>query len=206
MSMNNLLAPIYSIDRLRIGIDGVGVRTLIGFQGCPLNCKYCINSNSKTIRNNLLYNVKDLIDYVSIDNIYFQSTNGGITFGGGEPLLYSQFVLEFINKSPKRWNYWIETSLNVSWENIEIIVDKIDTFVIDIKSIDPIIYKNYTDKDNTLVISNLIKLTEIISKDKIIVRIPYIEGLTTEQDCKDSIEFIKNLGINNIDYFKYKIR
>lgn len=206
MTMNNLIAPIYSISRLRIGIDGNGIRTLICFQGCPLKCKYCINNNSKTINNNQLYSVKNLINYVSIDNIYFQSTNGGITFGGGEPLLYSKFILEFINKSPKEWNYWIETSLNVPWKNVEILIDKIDKYVIDIKSINPMIYKKYTDKDNEQVIDNLITLKEIIDKDKIIIRIPFIEGYTTEKDCQKSIEFIKDLGIKNIDYFKYKIR
>lgn len=203
--MNNLLAPIYSIDRLRIGIDGIGVRTLIGFQGCPLNCKYCINQNSKKINNNKIFTVKNLVEFVSIDNIYFQSTNGGITFGGGEPLLYSKYIQEFIANAPNSWSYWIETSLNVPWENIEPIINIIDMFVIDIKSINPIIYKKYTSKDSCQVISNLIKLNDLIGKEKIIVRIPFIEGYTTEKDCKDSIKFINNLGIENIDYFKYKI-
>ena len=47
---------------------------------------------------------------------------------------------------------------------------KSDKFVIDIKSINPMIYKKYTDKDNEQVIDNLITLKEIIDKDKIIIR------------------------------------
>lgn len=34
---------IIGINRYRIQSDGRGIRTLIGFHGCPLRCKYCLN-------------------------------------------------------------------------------------------------------------------------------------------------------------------
>ena len=35
---------IIGISRHRIQSDGSGIRTLVGFHGCPLRCKYCLNS------------------------------------------------------------------------------------------------------------------------------------------------------------------
>ena len=68
--------PILGIERLRIGQDGPGVRTLVGLSGCPLECKYCINRrlllNKQAITQ---YSPSELYNYLRIDNLYFQATN-----------------------------------------------------------------------------------------------------------------------------------
>ena len=202
-----MVAPLYGIDRLRFNIDGDGVRTLVCFRGCPLNCRYCLNSGSNTITNDCkMVSVDELMEELSVDSLYFQATNGGITFGGGEPLLYAEFINEFINEAKSNWNYWIETSLNVPYENIELIKDSIDRFVIDIKSIDNSIYRSYTDMDNYTVLNNLKRLIDDAGPDKIIVRVPYIEGYTSKSDQQESADYIKKLGIKKIDMFDYKVK
>lgn len=201
------LAPLYGISRLRFNIDGTGVRTLVCFRGCPLNCRYCLNYGSRDITDDCkVISTDELIEELAVDSLYFQATNGGITFGGGEPLLYAEFINEFINKANNNWNYWIETSLNVPYENIELIKDRIDKFIIDIKSINNSIYRSYTDMDNNVVIYNLKKLINDVGTDKIIVRVPFIEDYTSKNDQQDSANYIMNLGINNIDMFDYKLR
>lgn len=199
-------APIYGIERLRMKTDGDGVRTLICFQGCPLRCKYCINKGSSIVdENSKYYNVQQLLEEVSIDSLYFQATAGGITFGGGEPLLYPDFMLEFMGVAPKQWNYWIETSLNVPWENVEKVIGKFDKYVVDIKSMNPDIYNRYTEQDNIPVIVNLIKLKNMVGTERIIVRVPYIEGFTSLDDQIESERRIRELGFSNIDCFSYKL-
>lgn len=201
------LAPLYGISRLRFNVDGTGVRTLVCFRGCPLNCRYCLNYGSRDITDDCkVISTDELIEELSVDSLYFQATNGGVTFGGGEPLLYADFIREFINKANNNWNYWIETSLNVPYENIELIKDRIDKFIIDIKSINNSIYRSYTDMDNGVVIYNLKRLINDVGTDRIIVRVPYIEGYTTRSNQQDSANYIMNLGINNIDMFDYKLR
>ena len=201
------LAPLYGISRLRFNVDGTGVRTLVCFRGCPLNCRYCLNYGSRDITDDCkVISTDELIEELSVDSLYFQATNGGVTFGGGEPLLYADFIREFINKANNNWNYWIETSLNVPYENIELIKDRIDKFIIDIKSINNSIYRSYTDMDNGVVIYNLKRLINDVGTDRIIVRVPYIEGYTTTSNQQDSANYIMNLGINNIDMFDYKLR
>ena len=85
MTMNQ--APFIAISRHRIQTDGEGVTTLCGFYGCPLRCKYCINPQSfRDDTKKLLHTPESLYNAVKLDDIYFLATNGGVTFGGGEPL------------------------------------------------------------------------------------------------------------------------
>ena len=199
-------APVYGIDRLRMKTDGDGVRTLICFQGCPLRCKYCINKGSSIVDEKAkYYSVEQLLEEVSIDSLYFQATGGGITFGGGEPLLRTDYILKFIASAPKSWNYWMETSLSVPWRNIEPLLGKVDKFVVDIKSMNSDIYLRYTGQDNKQVIQNLIKLIEFAGSEHIMVRVPYIYGYTTVDDQKETENLVRELGITQIDCFNYKV-
>lgn len=85
---NHIKAPIFAIDRLRLGTDGHGITTLVCFMDCPLNCAYCLNdrchgevfeSDGVTPRRGIMMlTPQELYDRVKIDNIYFQATDGGI--------------------------------------------------------------------------------------------------------------------------------
>ena len=79
-------ADIFAIIRHRIPTDGDGVTTLVGLKGCPLACKYCLNPQCGTAKSERL-TADELYEKVRIDDLYFIATGGGITFGGGEPLL-----------------------------------------------------------------------------------------------------------------------
>ena len=83
--------PIFGISRLRMGVDGKGVTTLVAFMGCPLHCRYCINAQchdsiyekGRSLRKGVqMLSPKELYDIVKKDNIYFQTTGGGVCFGG----------------------------------------------------------------------------------------------------------------------------
>ena len=98
--MKSNKAPIFGISRHRIGTDGYGIKTLVTFMGCPLKCKYCINDVCHVPLPAEGYGIEwlspqELYDRVKIDNLYFLATNGGITFGGGEPGLYADYIKEF---------------------------------------------------------------------------------------------------------------
>lgn len=88
-----LSAPLIGTDRHRLSTDGRGVTTLVAFHGCPLRCRYCLNPQCfDTSRTWRTVTPQQLLAEVAIDNLYFQATGGGVTFGGGEPLLRSEFI------------------------------------------------------------------------------------------------------------------
>ena len=89
-------APLIGISRLRMGTDGKGIRTLIAFHDCELDCKYCINPQCKLInaKGKIKYmSAEDIVATIKKDELYYLATNGGITLGGGEPLLHHDFLI-----------------------------------------------------------------------------------------------------------------
>lgn len=176
-------APIICIDRHRLSIDGEGVTTLVAFHGCPLRCKYCLNPQCHDADG--VWKEMDtelLMLNVEMDNLYFLATGGGICFGGGEPLLRSSFIKEFCEQCPNEWQFTMETSLNVPRHNLEEVTPYIDSFIIDIKDMDPVIYQAYTGKTNKQVIDNLVWLyTHAKHKDKIILRLPSYQSSTPKR-------------------------
>lgn len=197
-------AEIMGINRHRMGTDGKGISTLITFYGCPLNCKYCLNPQCKSESTPCTYiEPNDLVNLLMVDDIYFKSTGGGIVFGGGEPLLNAEYIKEACDLVPTKWKIRIETSLNVKWDKIELLLPYIDQWIIDIKDSNTEIYKNYTGVDNLKVYDNVLRLSHKTGKEKLLIRIPKISNYNTEKNIQESVKLYSNLG--NIDIFNYKI-
>lgn len=197
-------AEIMGINRHRMGTDGKGISTLITFYGCPLNCKYCLNPQCKSESTPCAYiEPNDLVNLLMVDDIYFKSTGGGIVFGGGEPLLNAEYIKEVCDLVPLQWKIRIETSLNVKWDKIELLLPYIDQWIIDIKDSNTEIYKNYTGVDNLKVYDNVLRLSHKTDKEKLLIRIPKIPNYNTEKNIQESVKLYSNLG--NIDVFNYKI-
>ena len=193
-----------SISRLRMATDGPGVSTLVTFWGCPLQCEYCANwmcHDAWTNRES--YTPEQLVAILRQDDIYFKMTCGGIVFGGGEPLLQAKFIHDVCKIIDPLWKKRIETSLYAGWDEIELLIDDIDEWFIDIKDMNAQIYKSYTGKDNSIVIENIKKILTRVPEERILIRIPYIPNVNTSNDIIKSIAIIKRMGISRIDQFEY---
>lgn len=206
--MNDLSATVIGVNRHRMASDGKGVTTLVGFYGCPLRCRYCLNPQcfSKEERFPERF-VDELIKEVSIDNLYFLATDGGVTFGGGEPLLQSDFICEFREKCPKEWNICVETCLNVPQKNVEAVAEFISEWYVDVKVMNSEIYKSYTGKDNNRVIENLrwIASQKDMAK-KVIIRLPLIKDFNRDEDRDNSEKELRGMGFTRFDRFTYQVR
>ena len=196
-------ANINGIERLRIDTDGNGIRSLILMAGCPLDCKYCGNKNYKDIfPETRKISIDSIGSYLEKDGVYFEMTDGGVTFGGGEPLLQADFIHEFHKKYPM-WDIVIETCLYVEFANIEKIAGDVGYWYIDIKDMNPEIYQNYTGATNESVVRNLEKLSSVVPTEKICIRVPRIPGYNTEQDVTNSVAKLRALGYTIIEIFDY---
>ena len=201
-------AVLIGLSRHRIGVDGTGVTTLVAFHGCPLNCKYCLNPQALSPEGVWKrFSPEELFRAVSKDDLYFRATGGGVTFGGGEPLISYKEILLFSNicmSRDKKWRINIETSLNVPKRLVEMMKGVVDHWIVDIKDMNPIIYKAYTGKDIGLVIDNLQYLTK--NNSKITVRVPHIPGFNTASDVEKSILSLQGMGITDIERFTYIVK
>ena len=200
-------APIIAISRHRMKTDGDGVTTLVCFHGCPLRCVWCINpfSFAEDTKKNML-TPEELYQKTKIDSLYFLATGGGVTFGGGEPLLYADFLKGFRQACGNEWHLCAETSLNVPTENVLKAAECIDVFYVDCKDTNPEIYFSYTGKDNALMLENLRILLDKVGSERIVLRLPLIPQYNTDEDRQKSKELLTRMGVTRFDLFDYKIK
>lgn len=196
---------LIGLSRHRIGVDGAGVTTLVAFHGCPLRCKYCLNP--KALRSDGVwkrFTLEELYNYVKQDDLYFRATGGGVTFGGGEPLISCKEILHFhkiCRDNGHKWKINIETSLNVPQIFVEVLEGVVDHWIVDIKDMNPDIYRAYTGEDNAQVITNLRHL--LGNQAKITARVPLIPTFNTKSDIENSIAILQQIGVENIDRLTY---
>ena len=204
---SEITAPFIAINRHRLTTDGEGVTTLVGFHGCPLHCEYCLNP--QCLQSDGVWRRMtpgELYSEVEIDDLYFMATGGGICFGGGEPLLRSDFIKAFAEIMNPEWKLTIETSLNVPLKNVKAIASLVQMWYVDIKDVNPIIYKAYTGESNERVMRNLQWLADNDYSDKIIIRLPLIPKYNTEENREHSQQLLKSIGFNYFDTFTYIVR
>ena len=198
-------APFIGIMRHRIGIDGEGVTTLAAFHGCPLQCKYCLNPSChglvevcRTLTPEQLY------EEVRIDQLYFLATHGGVCFGGGEPLLRSDFIVRFRELCGPDWQLTLETSLYVPQEQLKSVLPVADYFIVDIKDLHPDIYQKYTERPIDLLLENLKFLSQNFPTQQVMIRVPLIPNYNTDADRTWSVEQLMAYGFQNFDRFEYR--
>ena len=202
--------PLAFCDRLRMATDGAGVTALVGAYGCPLQCRLCINPQTWQGRTDgkppfTRVTPAELYDRVKIDNLYYLATGGGVTFGGGEPLLHTEFLTAFRAVIPKEWHLYAESCLHIPEANVRAAASVVDHFFVDIKDMNPEIYRTYTGRDNTLVKSNLALLLSLVGADRITVRVPSIPGFNGQADVEASVRELTEMGITSLDRFTYRI-
>ncbi len=201
--------PLAFFDRLRMATDGVGVTALVGAWGCPLQCKMCINPQTWQSRTDgkapfTRITPEGLYDRARQDNLYYLATGGGITFGGGEPLVHMDFLESFRALCPQEWRFTAETCLYLDPALIPRAADVMDHFMVDIKDMNPAIYKAYTAQDNRLVKDNVRTLLSLIGPDRLTVRVPHIPDFNTADDVAASIAELHAMGVTRIDEFTYR--
>ena len=189
-------ARIANISRHRLS-DGKGITTLVAFQGCLLHCRYCLNPDAMDfIWDTPVFTCTSLYEVVKIDDLYFKATGGGITFGGGEPLLCSSFIREFKDVCEIDWRLNVETSLNIPRRKIEEVMPIIDEYFIDIKDVNANIYEQYTGKSNERVLENLKWMVAQGLVEKMVIRVPSIPNFNASADIDNSLDVLQSLGLS----------
>lgn len=198
-------APLIGICRHRLTTDGAGVTTLVAFHGCPLHCKYCLNS--QCLSPDGVWRVMtaaDIMAKLQKDDLYFRATGGGVCFGGGEPLLRSDMLVELSRQMPHEWAVTIETSLNVPLQRVEAVAPFVSQWIIDIKDMNPDIYQSYTGIGNDRVLQNLQWLAAHVSPEAVLIRLPLIPHYNTPADVSLSRQKLEASGFTHFDELEYQ--
>ena len=241
--------------------DGEGIRTVVFFAGCGLNCRWCHNPESIPANPVLMhyrskciacgkctlacpdvFSIKDgkinvnrqncnargvctrvcLSDAIQLsctkmtadevfseiaqDKAFYKHSGGGATFSGGECLLASEFLARLLNScAAEGINTCIETSLDVPLQTVENISSLADSFLVDIKHINPEKHREYTDRTNERILSNIRHLFAM--HDDVTFRVPLIPGVNDSlENLYDTVKFVHELkgrGKKRIEILRY---
>lgn len=218
-NIDNQTGRIFDIQRFSIH-DGPGIRTIVFLKGCFLRCKWCCNPESQNhdIESMLTANgettltgrdvtVKEVIETVLKDSTYYRRSGGGMTLSGGEFLFQPQFSLALLKSAKEHGlSTAVETTSYSEYGIIKEMLPFIDNYLMDIKHINSNKHKQFTGRENELILENAKKIAKDFDGN-FCVRVPVIPTFNdTEEEIADIAAFAKELktvsGIHLLPYHR----
>jgi pyruvate formate lyase activating enzyme len=106
--------------------------------------------------------LEDLMATIERDIILYDTSGGGVTFSGGEPLYQPLFLKEALKEcEDRKIHVALDTSGYAHPEVFKSIAEHVDLFLYDLKLLDDFNHRKYTGVSNKLIIENLTYLVEI---------------------------------------------
>jgi pyruvate formate lyase activating enzyme len=137
--------------------------------------------------------IQDIMEEVEKDRIFYQSSGGGVTFSGGEPLMQPEFLENLLDECQKSGiPAAVDTCGYTSPDTLQRISDKAPLFLYDVKIIDGEKHQAYTGMSNKIILENIKNLAQKGSDVK--VRIPLISGINDDdRNIRETSEFLLSL-------------
>jgi len=204
---------VFDIKRFAIH-DGPGIRTSIFLKGCPLSCCWCHNPESRKIgieplnfkfngRNSIGWETttEQLLFEVEKDRPFYNQSNGGVTFTGGEPLMQAEFLIETAKLfKQNNLHLCLDTSGYASSGIFQNVSQYFDLFLFDLKFFDNEKHEKYTGVANNQILKNLEYLID--NKKDVQIRFPLIPTINDQpeelENLADYLIQLKTIKIINI--------
>lgn len=123
----------------------------------------------------------DLVKELEKDVIFYDSSKGGVTISGGEPLSQGEFTLELLQRCKQmEYHTAVDTCGFGNSSMLEEISKYTDLFLFDIKLVDQERHKQHTGVSNGIILQNL-KLLSALGK-RIWIRVPIIPGINDDEE------------------------
>jgi pyruvate formate lyase activating enzyme len=142
--------------------------------------------------------VEETWDAVKRDKMFYETSGGGVTVSGGEPLLNSGFVRELFELCrEEQIGTCIETCGFVESEVLLEVFPVTDLFLFDLKHMDSDIHRKYTGHSNKRILKNAASLIDRAAD--VIFRQPLIPGFNDSlTNIEVTAKFLTSLGENAV--------
>ena len=187
-------------------ISIIGNSTVIDRTKCNV-CGNCVDICPNDVYEKVGYfiSAEELGEKLLRDKAFYDNSNGGVTFSGGEPALQPDFVLKtarFLKENGVHTA--LDTAGLVKWENLKKILKYFDLVLLDLKAYDRKIHQKCTEVENDIILANAKKIADM--NMEMIIRIPIIPGWNnSKEDILNVLLFIKSLGsaVKQVDLLNY---
>jgi len=131
--------------------------------------------------------VREVVEEVSRDRVFYERSGGGVTFSGGEPFHQPGFLLSLLKASRAEGVHAAaDTSGYVPQEVLRQAAGLVDLYLFDLKTLDDARHRDFTGVSNRLILENLRWLAG--HHNTVIVRVPIIP------DFNDDVAEIRRIG------------
>lgn len=127
------------------------------------------------------------------DKPFYDQSQGGVTFSGGEPLMQADLVAELAERlHENQVSTAIESCMHVPWKNIATVVPHIDCWLVDLKHTDEEKFLSWAKGSLKRIKDNFLKLAPIAKR--IVIRVPVVPGFNdTPEELQAIIDFAASL-------------
>jgi pyruvate formate lyase activating enzyme len=146
--------------------------------------------------------VPQVVAEVEKDMIFYDQSQGGVTFSGGEPLMQPDFLLKLLKACKTQGIHTaVDTSGFAPFNVLSRVSEYTDVFLYDVKVINDTTHKKYTGVSNRSILKNLETLS---GENEIIVRYPVIPGVNdSKKDVSDFRDFVSSLHLKEVTILPY---
>lgn len=135
------------IDRERCTVCGLCV------QACPTAALEVIGHR---------WTVEELVAEIVKDKVFYETSGGGVTFSGGEPMMQVGFLAEVARRCKEEGiHVALDTSGVLPWETYERVLSFVDLVLLDLKIMDPERHRSATGMSNENVLDNARRLAAL---------------------------------------------
>ncbi|HCE3305526.1 TPA: glycyl-radical enzyme activating protein [Vibrio parahaemolyticus] len=135
----------------------------------------------------------DLFEVLMKDKPFYDQSQGGVTFSGGEPLMQPNLVAELAERLHQNHvSTAVESCMHVPWKNVEKVAPYIDCWLADLKHTDEEKFLCWAKGSLKRIKDNFRKLAPIAKR--IVIRVPVVPGFNdTIDELKSIIDFAASL-------------
>lgn len=168
------------------------------------NCLFCAEAcpNSTLKIFGKKYTVRELMNIILEDRAFYKDSNGGVTCGGGDPMVQYKFIRDLFAEC-KRYGIHtcLETELQCRREAVEVVLPYVDLWITDIKVMDPKKHQQFTGMTNEKILDNIEFLVN--NGAKVIIRTPVVPGYNNdEENTHATARFVSEQLKNRIVQFQ----
>jgi pyruvate formate lyase activating enzyme len=167
------------------GADAVGERILR--DRCKV-CGACVDTcyAEALVLSGRLQTPEEVLAVVERDRPFYETSGGGMTVSGGEPLAQPVFLAELLRQACEAGlHVCVDTCGLAPWDNIASLLPLVNLFLFDLKSVSPELHRHLTGVDNALVLENARRLAG--QAQEILFRVPVIPGMNDSEEELASI-------------------
>ncbi len=160
-----------------------------------IQCGNCVAScgNEALKKVGKKYSVEEVMEIILKDKAFYENSDGGVTFSGGEPMLALPMLKELLMQCKKHSiSTAVDTAGHVSFERYLEVFPYTNVFLIDLKLWDNEKHLLFTGVSNALIKENIRRISD--SGKRIIIRIPVIGSVNDDlEELGKMAEFLREI-------------